>query len=176
MAAAAALDAGVEDPSALQAAADALDVLLPLDDALEELAALQAAVDTLQAAAATDAYVPTALDDLAAVRAVAANVTGIAGQLRALQVRAGGSWQGLLAAKCACSLQASYGSLRLIKHSMLPDRLAFHPSCDPSRATTAQRSRAWRGCCSAPPASTTACCCCPPTAWARSWPCCGTRR
>lgn len=100
MAAAAALDGGAEDPAALQAVADALEALLPLDAALAELAALQDAVDTLQAAATTDAYVPTALDDLVAVRAVAANVTGIAGQLRGLQVLGWGSWRGCWLQRC----------------------------------------------------------------------------
>lgn len=69
----------------MQAAAAALDALLPLDGELSNLAALQEALATLQAAGSTDSYVPNAVADLAAVRAVALDVGDIAATLRALQ-------------------------------------------------------------------------------------------
>lgn len=83
-AAAAALPA-TEDTQAMQAAAAALDALLPLDADLADLASLQAALAALQAAGTTDSYVPDAVADLAAVRAVALEVGDIAATLRALQ-------------------------------------------------------------------------------------------
>ncbi|KAI7843414.1 hypothetical protein COHA_002892 [Chlorella ohadii] len=74
-----------EDPVQLSAAADALAAMLPLTDSLTALVDLRAAVTVVQAAGTTDAYVPTALADLQAVKEVADAVAAIAGTLHTLQ-------------------------------------------------------------------------------------------
>ncbi len=75
-----------EDPVQLSAVADALAAMLPLTDSLTALVDLRAAVTVVQAAGTTDAYVPTALADLKAVKEVADAVAAIAGTLHTLQV------------------------------------------------------------------------------------------
>lgn len=75
-----------EDPVQLQAAANALAAMLPLTDSLTALVDLRAAVTVVQAAGTADAYVPTALADLQAVKGVADAVAAIAGTLHTLQV------------------------------------------------------------------------------------------
>ena len=75
-----------EDPAQLKTASDSLAAMLPLTDSLTALVDLRAAVTVVQAAGTTDAYVPTALADLQAVKEVADAVAAIAGTLHTLQV------------------------------------------------------------------------------------------